>query len=79
MILELARVQNPEKVAKVEASYELIMQRPFPNEVIITQLLSKTFPAMEQEELYSLVQAIKASISRQEMNCNLAKQNPHAN
>lgn len=43
-----------------------IMQRPFPAPHIITELVSKRFPTLTQQEVYTVVQRIKQTIKEHE-------------
>lgn len=70
--MQIITVLNPEEVKRMGHFVDLIMQAPFPNGTIITQLVSITFPEFTQREVYAFTQRIKHDIEMMELTCKLA-------
>lgn len=56
----------PEVFDRVLPFFTKIMQAPFPSPPVITDMVSREFPEMEQHEVFRFVQLIKASIAGME-------------
>lgn len=52
--------------------YPIMMQRPFPNGDVITNMLTRAFPELRSTEIYKITQHVKAAIQELEKLASLA-------